>query len=239
MLAAGLGEQPAHGQAGVAGAQDDSVDAVHDDPVTTSTTTGVGLVSASYTADRRRDCSTILRSVSSSASPLMWSDLDLLVPVAHRAVRKAQDAKQVDVALDGRGDLGQLHAAGGGDVGDPGGQAGGERGQQHLGRRGGVVLAYQHLRVVGVHDGGLLVLHLLAGAEVAVHGRSAVRAGQPGVAGPELERGDLGLALDGVQGGEQGRDVDAVQVGVGGESHDSSRFAAGEPAGVVGAADAA
>ena len=42
-----------------------------DQPVTSSTCTGVPLVSTSYTADRLRDCSTIRRSVASSASPSM------------------------------------------------------------------------------------------------------------------------------------------------------------------------
>ena len=99
MLAAGLGEQSAHRQSGVAGADDDGVDGVqgrHDDPsgagpattgvwwparpawrvggqpVVTSMETGVGWVSTSYTADLRRDCSTMARSVASSASPSMW-----------------------------------------------------------------------------------------------------------------------------------------------------------------------
>ena len=48
------------------------VDVPDGQPVTTSMDTGVGLVRASYTADRLRDCSTISRSVASSASPSMW-----------------------------------------------------------------------------------------------------------------------------------------------------------------------
>ena len=75
--------------------------------------------------------------------------------------------EQVDVALDGRLDLGQLDAAGRGDVRQAGGQAGGDRVQQELHRCRAVVAADQHGRVVGV-DEGLGAVLLLAGAVEAL-----------------------------------------------------------------------
>ena len=47
VVVAGGAEQPAHRQARVTGADHDRVDGAHDDEVTTSMTTGVGLVRAS------------------------------------------------------------------------------------------------------------------------------------------------------------------------------------------------
>ena len=85
--------------------------------------------------------------------------------------------------------------------------------QQVLDGRRRVVLTDQHLGVVGLDDGDVLVLHLLQRAVEAGDLRPAVGAALPGVAGPELELGDLGLALHRVEGGEQGRDVDAVAAG--------------------------
>src|SRR6476646_5673513 len=73
---------------------------------------------------------------------------DLLVAVAD-LVRQPEDAQQVNVALDGRGDLGESDAAGGGDGGDTCGEAGDQGVQQVLGRCRAVVLADQHGRVVG------------------------------------------------------------------------------------------
>src|SRR5262245_61528624 len=72
---------------------------------------------------------------------------DPLVPVAHVGVQP-EDAVQVDVAGDGGADLGQADVAGGGDVGQPGGQARGQRVQHELDRGGPVVPADQHRRVV-------------------------------------------------------------------------------------------
>ena len=92
----------------------------------------------------------------------MWKrDPDLLVAVADAAVGEAEDAEEVDVALDGGADLGELDAAGGGDVRDACGQAGGDGVQQvlHRGRR--VVGADEDRRVVGVDLGRVQVLHLL------------------------------------------------------------------------------
>ena len=48
-------------------------------------------------------------------------------------------------------DLGQIHAARGGDVGDPRGQARRDGVQQILHRRRGVVLPDQHRRMIGIH----------------------------------------------------------------------------------------
>ena len=61
-----------------------------------------------------------------------------------------EDAVEVDVALDGRGHLGQLDAAGGGDVGEPGREAAGERVEQVLDRGRAVVRADEDRGVVDV-----------------------------------------------------------------------------------------
>src|SRR5215208_6409788 len=53
------------------------------------------------------------------------SDADGLEAVPH-LVRNAEDALKIDVALDERADLGQLHPAGSGDVSDAGRETGGE-----------------------------------------------------------------------------------------------------------------
>ena len=60
-----------------------------------------------------------------------------------------------------RGHLGQLHAARGGDVGHSRGQARRDRVQQIFDRRRRVVLPHQHRRMICIHGGDLLVLHLL------------------------------------------------------------------------------
>src|SRR5215510_10800030 len=96
-------------------------------------------------------------------------DGDLLIAVAHGGV-EAEDAVQVDVAGDGGADLGEGDLAGGGDVGQPGGQAGGQRLQHELGRGRPVVLADQHGGVVGVEDEGALVRALLTDAVVVGDG---------------------------------------------------------------------
>ena len=120
-------------------------------------------------------------------------DPDLLVAVADRAVGQAEDAEQVDVALDGRADLGEVRRRGRRRCcAMPGGQAGGEGVQQVLDRGRRVVGARRAPR------GGrrsttvtVLVLHLLHGAVEAVDLRPAVGAALPGVAGAELELRDL------------------------------------------------
>ncbi len=89
-----------------------------------------------------------------------------------------------------------------------------------LDRCGPVVCADQHCRVIGVDDGLVLVLELLAGAVEAVHRRPVVGAFHPRVTGPELERGDVWLRLDRVEGGEQCRGVDPVErCALGGGGH--------------------
>jgi hypothetical protein len=82
--------------------------------------------------------------------------------------------------------------------------------QQELDRGGGVVLADEDRRVVGVERERLLMCHLLHGAEEAVDRRLVVRAVDPLVRGAELELGDVVVALHGVDRGEQGRGVDTV-----------------------------
>ena len=103
-----------------------------------------------------------------------------------------------------------LTCAGGGDVGQAGGQAGGQRVQHELHRGRSVVVADQDGGVVGVEDEGALVGALFADAEEVVDGAAVVGAADPLVVGAELEPGRLGGLLDGVQGGEQGGGVHAV-----------------------------
>src|SRR5262245_5278066 len=74
---------------------------------------------------------------------------DLLVAVAH-LVGEAQDAEQVDVTLHSGGNGLQRYAAGRRDVGDAGGQAGGDRVQEELHRRRPLAGAHEYGRVVGV-----------------------------------------------------------------------------------------
>ena len=176
-------------------------------------TTGTPLVTTSKTADRRRDCSTTLAELVGVVAPHLEADFDLLVAVAD-LVGQAEDPEQVDVALDGGLDLGQVHAACRGDVGQAGRQAGGQGMEHELDRGRGAVGADEHGRVVGVVDVHLLVRHLLHGAVEAVDRGLVVRAADPPVRGAELELGDVAVALDGVKGGEQRRRVDAVADGV-------------------------
>ena len=107
-------------------------------PASTEMATGTPLVSTSKTAERLRDCSTTLRELLGVVAAEHEADADLLVAVAD-LVRQPEDAEQVDVALDGRLDRVEVHAAGRGDVGDAGGEAGGEGVEQELDRRRGVV----------------------------------------------------------------------------------------------------
>src|SRR3954447_2000877 len=146
--------------------------------------------------------------------------LDLLVAVADAAIGQPEDAEKVDVALDGRVDLGELDAPGGCDVRDARRQARGDRVEQVLHRRRCLVLPDQDGRVVGVHLGDVLVLQLLHRAVEPGERGSAVSAVEPAVGGTELELGDLGLGLDRIQGREQGRGVDHVGAGaLGGGGH--------------------
>src|SRR4029453_9425858 len=67
---------------------------------------------------------------------------DLLLGVAHGGVQ-AEDAVEVDVAGDRGADLGELDVAGGGDVGQAGGEAGGQGVEDELDPGRAVVLADQ------------------------------------------------------------------------------------------------
>src|SRR5215831_7119721 len=69
----------------------------------------------------------------------------LLVAVP-RIGAEPDDAVEVGVAGDRGADLGELDPAGGGDVGQVGGEADGQRMQHELGGRGPVVLAHQDAR---------------------------------------------------------------------------------------------
>ena len=147
------------------------------------------------------------------------ADLDLLVPVAD-SVAEAEDAEQVDVALDSGLDLGEVDLASRRDVGDAGGEAGGQGVQHVLDRRRGVVGADEYDRMIGVEDMRVGVLHLLHRSVEAVNGRLVVGAADPFVGRPELELGDLVVALDGIEGGEKGVGIDTVAGRrVGGRGH--------------------
>ena len=134
---------------------------------------------------------------------------DLLVAIAHGGV-EPEDAVEVDVAADRGADLGELDLAGGGDVGQAGGEAGGQRVQHELHGGRSVVLADQDGGVVGVEDEGPLVGAFLSDPVVVGDGAAVVGAADPLVVGAELEAGCLGRLLHGVEGGEQGRGVHAV-----------------------------
>ena len=184
--------------------------AVSAQELATSTITAVPLVTTSKTAERLRDCSTRAASCSASASPSTWNDdADVVVAVAHLGV-DAEDAAQVDVALDGRRHALQVDAAGRRDVGDPAHQAGTQRVEQQLGRGRGVVLPDEHHGVVGGDRGRLLVLVLLAGPVEAGDGAAAVRPADPLVRRAELELGQRRLVPHDADGGEERLDIDAV-----------------------------
>ena len=137
-------------------------------------------------------------------------DADLLVAVAD-LVRQSEDAPQVDVTLDRRLDGGQLHAAGGGDVGDARRQTGCQTVEQDLDRGRPLVLADEHLGVVAVVLEVALVAVRATGSVEGLDPATAVGAGLPLVGRPELELGQLGLLTDHVDGGEQVGRVDAVE----------------------------
>src|SRR5690606_32374257 len=78
VIDAALAQAPAHGEAGVPGADDDAFDRAHGDPLPaevdqtfTATVTLVGLVTTSYTAERFCDCATRARISSGVASASM------------------------------------------------------------------------------------------------------------------------------------------------------------------------
>ena len=157
----------------------------------------------------------------------MEDDPDGFVPVADLGVQ-TQDAEQVDVALDGCGDLVEVDAAGGGDVGQAAHEAGAQRVEQQLGRGRSVVGADEHRRVVGADHGLALVEVLLAGSIEATDGALVVGAAHPAVGGAELEARDLRLGADGVERGEQRLDVDTVAAQGGpGDGHGGASLVGG------------
>jgi hypothetical protein len=86
------------------------------------------------------------------------------------------------------------------DIDERGGQAGGERVQEVLGGVGAGIRAEQDGGLAGVDDERLLARRvLLAGAVELLDRRAVVRAGDPVVAGSELEAAQLRLGLDRVQ----------------------------------------
>ena len=165
----------------------------------------------SKTADRSWARATTSRSFSSGASPLTRNDdTDLLEAVAV-VVRQAERAAHVHVALERRLHLRQMHAAHGGDVDERGGQAGGQRVQQVLGRIRPGVGAKQDRRLAGVdHElGGARGVLLVGRVEIADRG-AVVCTLDPAVPRPELEPGERRVVLDRVQRPEQLPGVDAV-----------------------------
>src|SRR4029078_4309742 len=91
-----------------------------------------------------------------------------------------QATRYVDVALEGRGDLGQADLAGGRAVDERRRQARRERVQQVLGRVGAGRGAQQRGGFAGVEPEGLGARGVLAaGSEEALDGRTVVRAVEP------------------------------------------------------------
>ena len=126
----------------------------HRQPALTSIVTGTPLVIMSKTAERARDCSTSASSFSAGALPFTSKPTRMAANPLRTSGFEPEDAVQVDVALHGRGDLGQLDAAGGGDVGEAGGEAAGEPVQHVLDGRRAVVrptstFGWSTSRVVG------------------------------------------------------------------------------------------
>ena len=114
-----------------------------------------------------------------------------------------EDAAQVHVAFDRGLDLGQLDAAGRGDVGDAADDAGGEAVEDDLDGQRRVVVADEHRRVIGVEREHPLVRVLAAGAIEGLDGAAAVRPRHPAVRRPELELRQRRVLSDGIDGGEE------------------------------------
>ena len=165
----------------------------------------------SNTAERAFARSTNSCSLSGVASPSTTKrHPDLVEAVAH-LVRQAERAADVHVALELRLHLGQPNSARRRDVDERGGQARGQRMQQHLRRVGAGVGADQDRRLAGVELERLGPRGVFAARGVEVLDRRAVvRAVDPAVGGAELERPELRLGLDRVEGREQRLGVDAV-----------------------------
>ena len=211
-----LGQALAHRQAGVAGTDDDRADgfAAHRSAQCVSTTTVVGLVMMSNTAERFCDWATERGDlVGGGVGVDVEADGDAAEAVARLRVGP-EDAEDVHRALDGRGDRAQLDATVLGHGGDAGGQAAAQRRQDDLHRGGALVQRGEALRMVGVERERGLVDVLLAQAGEPGHGRAAVRAAHPLGRRTPGELGGLGHADECVAGGGEGRAVDTVVDGL-------------------------
>src|SRR4029079_15336649 len=135
--------------------------------------------------------------------------LDLLVAVAD-LIGQAEDAEQVDVALDSGLELGEVDAARRSDVGQARSEARRQGVQHEFDRRRRVIGAHENGRMIGVERPRLPVGHLLHRPVETVDGRLVVRAADPPVGGAELELGDLRRRLHRVERGEERCRVDAV-----------------------------
>ena len=101
--------------------------------------TGTRLVITSNTADRRAlSLNQGGQLFGGSVALDDKADPDVLEAVAH-LVGQPEDALQIDVALECRGHLGEVYAAGRRDVGEPGREARRQRMQEKLHGRRGVV----------------------------------------------------------------------------------------------------
>ena len=123
---------------------------------------GTPLASTSNTAERAFDCMTICSSSSGCASPAMSNETRI---ASKHLFRQAENAAQVDVALDRRFGLGEPDTARRGDICDASREAGCNGVQQPLdrGRRG--VGAAQHHRVIafGTSDRRRFAISLYGG----------------------------------------------------------------------------
>ncbi len=132
------------------GADHDGFDLPHHTHRTaTAISTGTPLVMTSKTAERARDCSTIFERLGRGVAGDGEGDANPLVTVSH-LVRQPEDPAQIDVAFDVRFDAREGDAAGGGNVGDAGGQTARQRVQEELDRRRRLVGADKDGRMVGV-----------------------------------------------------------------------------------------
>jgi hypothetical protein len=137
-------------------------------------------------------------------------DPDLAVTAPHLGI-EIEEPVQIEVALELARDVFDFVAASGRVIGQRGGHAARESGEDELDRVGALIFAEQHGRLVGVEDESLFTFDFLAGAVEAVDGGLVVAALDPLVAGAELEFGQFGLLLDGLDGLAEFGHVDAVE----------------------------
>ena len=150
----------------------------------TSTTTFVGLVMTSNTADRFCDWATIASmSLGDASASMAKRTLTPSNPLRIVGVG-TEDPEHVHRALDRGRHRAQLDLTLLGDGGDTGGEAAGQRDEHVLDRRGAVVLGGEALGMVGVERERRAVLMVLAEAGEPVDGRAAVRAVHPRAAWP-------------------------------------------------------